>query len=206
MAARDSSEAPILLKIVLTGESGTGKTNILSQFVRSNFNPNAKTTIGVECATKTFQVGTTTVKAQIWDTAGQERFRAITSTYYRGAHGAILVYDITNTQSFRNAARWLQELRNFAESNVPVALVGNKCDLEAMRSVSQDEGIRYAEAERLIFFETSAKTAVNLNEAFTALATEIVESIKKGGLPGSQTTVNAAPRPGIVIEDERKCC
>jgi Ras-related protein Rab-11A len=203
---RDSGEASILLKIVLTGESGTGKTNIVSQFVRSNFTPNAKTTIGVECAVKTFNIDTTTVRAQIWDTAGQERFRAITTTYYHGAHGAVLVYDITNTQSFRNAAHWLQELRNFTDPNVPVVLVGNKCDLEASRSVPQDEGIRYAEAEHLIFFETSAKTAINLNEAFTALATEIVATIKNGGLPGSQEAVNGAPGPGIVIEDQRKCC
>jgi Ras-related protein Rab-11A len=205
-APPDSSGTPILLKIVLTGESGAGKTNILSQFVRSNFNPNAKTTIGVECAVKALQIGGTPVKAQIWDTAGQERFRAITSTYYHGAQGALLVYDITNTQSFRSAPRWLQELRNFADPNIPVVLVGNKCDLEASRSVTQEEGIRYAEAEHLLFFETSAKTAVNLNEAFTALVTEIVDSLKKGGLSASQTSISVAPGPGIIIEEERKCC
>jgi len=205
MAQRGGDEA-FLLKIVLTGESGVGKTNILSQFVRSNFNANAKTTIGVECATKTIDVDSDKVKIQIWDTAGQERFRAITTTYYHGAHGALLVYDVTNGQSFKNAARWLKELRDYGEDGIPVVLVGNKVDLEASRSVPQDDGSKYAETEHLLFFETSAKTGTNVHEAIQALAEAIVRA-KKGsavaGAPSGAVAINATP--GIVIDGKKGC-
>jgi small GTP-binding protein len=197
-------DASFLLKIILTGESGVGKTNFLSQFVRQNFNANAKTTIGVECATKTFQVNGQTVKAQIWDTAGQERFRAITSTYYHGAHGVLVLYDITNSLSFSQVPRWLAELDKYGEQDVVKMLIGNKADLEESRSVTLAEAQKLAEKEHLLFMEASAKTAANVNEAFMKLVTDIVGS--KSQAISTPNTVKVVPAGGVVVEENKGCC
>jgi Ras-related protein Rab-11A len=114
-----------------------------------------------------------TIKAQIWDTAGQERYRAITSAYYRGAVGALLVYDITKKQSFDNAHRWLRELRDHADSSIVIMMVGNKSDLTHLRAISDDEGKALAEKEGLFFLETSAMEAVNVEEAFQTIIMEV---------------------------------
>ena len=196
----EGSEPDFLLKIVLIGDSGVGKTNLLSRFARDQFNPDSKSTIGVEFATKTLEIEGKTVKAQIWDTAGQERYRAITSAYYRGAIGALLLYDITASLTFNSLSRWLQELRENADSNIVVMLVGNKCDLQELRAVSKDEGIGFAQQETLLFIETSARDATNVNEAFTQLITEIVHKLSKQNLTQeSNEAVGKAPRPGVSI-------
>ncbi|KAJ8503750.1 hypothetical protein OPV22_004636 [Ensete ventricosum] len=140
MAHRVDHEYDYLFKIVLIGDSGVGKSNILSRFTRNEFCLDSKSTIGVEFATKTLQIEGKTIKAQIWDTAGQERYRAITSAYYRGAVGALLVYDITKKQTFDNVRRWLRELRDHADSNIVIMMVGNKSDLHHLRAVSEDDG------------------------------------------------------------------
>lgn len=175
----DSGDPDFLLKIVLIGDSGVGKTNFLSRFARDQFNPDSKPTIGVEFATKTIEVEGKTVKAQIWDTAGQERYRAITSAYYRGAIGALLLYDITASLTFTSLSRWLQELRENADSNIVVMLVGNKCDLQELRAVSVEEGMGFSKSENLLFLETSAREAKNVQESFTQLITEIVHRLSK---------------------------
>ncbi|MGH0121355.1 UNVERIFIED_CONTAM: hypothetical protein FKN15_032998 [Acipenser sinensis] len=125
--------------VVLIGDSGVGKTNLLSRFTRNEFNLESKSTIGVEFATRSINVEGKTVKAQIWDTAGQERYRAITSAYYRGAVGALLVYDIAKHLTYENGERWLKELRDHADSNIVIMLVGNKSDLRHLRAVPTDE-------------------------------------------------------------------
>uniref|UniRef100_A0A3P8XA55 Ras-related protein Rab-25 n=1 Tax=Esox lucius TaxID=8010 RepID=A0A3P8XA55_ESOLU len=122
--------------MVLIGDSGVGKSNLLSRFTRNEFNLESKSTIGVEFATRSIQVDGKTVKAQIWDTAGQERYRAITSAYYRGAVGALLVYDIAKHLTYENVERWLKELRDHADSNIVIMLVGNKSDLRHLRAVA----------------------------------------------------------------------
>ncbi|KAJ9067220.1 Rab GTPase ypt31 [Entomophthora muscae] len=122
-------EYDFLFKVVLIGDSGVGKSNLLSRFTRDEFNLESKSTIGVEFATRNVQVEGKSIKAQIWDTAGQERYRAITSAYYRGAVGALLVYDVTKHNTFENVNRWLKELRDHAESHIVILLVGNKSDL-----------------------------------------------------------------------------
>ena len=134
MSSRDE-EYDYLFKVVLIGDSGVGKSNLLSRFTRNEFNLESKSTIGVEFATKSINVDGKVVKAQIWDTAGQERYRAITSAYYRGAVGALLVYDISKHITFENVERWLKELRDHAEPNIVVMLVGNKSDLRHRRTV-----------------------------------------------------------------------
>lgn len=186
-----------LVKIVLIGDSGVGKTSILGRFARNQFNPDSKATIGVEFATKTLTINDKQCKAQIWDTAGQERYRAITSAYYRGAAGALLLYDITATLSFSNLGRWLTELRENADENIVVMLVGNKCDLKEARNISKDEGISFSKTNNLLFFETSAKDSTNVNEAFEQLIKEIVGRISNGQPgPSSGSGAPGAIKPG----------
>jgi small GTP-binding protein len=133
--ATTEDDYDLLLKIVLLGDSGVGKSNLLLRFVKDDFQPHSRPTIGVEFATHSVQVHGKRVKAQIWDTAGQERYRAITSAYYRGAVGALLVYDVTSARSFSSIQRWLAELRSHAAGFMVLGLVGNKIDLEVRREV-----------------------------------------------------------------------
>jgi len=164
-----------LFKVVLIGDSGVGKSNLLSRFTRNEFNLDSKSTIGVEFATKSIKVEAKTVKAQIWDTAGQERYRAITSAYYRGAVGALLVYDISKQVTFENVERWLKELRDHAEPNIVIMLVGNKSDLKHKRAVSTETAMAFAETNNLAFIETSALDATGVDEAFRQILTGTVE-------------------------------
>lgn len=155
-----------------------------------------------------------TVKAQIWDTAGQERYRAITSAYYRGAVGALLVFDITKRQTFDNVQRWLRELRDHADSNIVIMMVGNKSDLNHLRAVSEEDGQALAEREGLSFLETSALEATNIEKAFQTILTEIYQIISKKALaaqeatasttvPGQGTTINVSESSGNV---KKSCC
>uniref|UniRef100_A0A8C0UVD8 Ras-related protein Rab-25 n=1 Tax=Cyanistes caeruleus TaxID=156563 RepID=A0A8C0UVD8_CYACU len=159
-------EYDYLFKVVLIGDSGVGKSNLLSRFTRNEFNLESKSTIGVEFATRSIQVDNKTVKAQIWDTAGQERYRAITSAYYRGAVGALLVYDIAKYLTYENAERWLKELQDHADANIVIMLVGNKSDLRHLRAVPTDEARSFAEKNGLSFLETSALDSTNVETAF----------------------------------------
>lgn len=173
MASGKEDEYDYLFKVVLIGDSGVGKSNLLSRFTRNEFNLESKSTIGVEFATKSIQTEGKTIKAQIWDTAGQERYRAITSAYYRGAVGALLVYDISKHVTFENVERWLKELRDHAEANIVVMLVGNKSDLRHLRTVSTEEAMEFAEKHNLAFIETSALDASGVDTAFQRILTEI---------------------------------
>nr|ABK55619.1 RAB 11-a [Euplotes octocarinatus] len=166
MTSRGEDEYDYLLKVVLIGDSGVGKSNLLSRFAKNEFNLESKTTIGVEFVTKTIECGSKIIKAQIWDTAGQERYRAITSAYYRGAVAAFLVYDITKLHTFQNVEKWLQELKDYADSNIVVMLVGNKTDLNNLRAVKVEDAQIYAEKNELAFIETSALDSTNVVEAF----------------------------------------
>ncbi|KDP41145.1 hypothetical protein JCGZ_03636 [Jatropha curcas] len=180
-------ECDYLFKAVLTGDSAVGKSNLLSRFSRDEFKLDSKPTIGVEFAYRNIRVGDKLIKAQIWDTAGQESswniwsgisinwFRAITSSYYRGALGALLVYDITRRATFDNVKKWLKELREFSKSDMVVVLVGNKSDLDNSRQVGEEEGKNLAEAEGLCFMETSALENINVEEAFLEMITKIHE-------------------------------
>ncbi|MQL72655.1 hypothetical protein Taro_004974 [Colocasia esculenta] len=134
-----------------------------------------------------------TIKAQIWDTAGQERYRAITSAYYRGAVGALLVYDITKRQTFDNVQRWLRELRDHADSNIVIMMAGNKSDLSHLRAVQEEDGKVLAEKEGLSFLETSALSAVNIEEAFRTILTEIYHIISKKALAAQEAAASAGP-------------
>lgn len=185
--------------VVLIGDSGVGKSNLLSRFTRNEFNLESKSTIGVEFATRSLPTADgkmikacvmslhpsfhVILKAQIWDTAGQERYRAITSAYYRGALGALLVYDVTKARSFESVNQWLKELRDHAESNIVVMLIGNKIDLtyaqaifaclrlcrRHQRTVTTEAGQKLAQEQSLLFMETSALEGEKVEEAFNVI-------------------------------------
>ncbi|XP_021845632.1 ras-related protein Rab2BV [Spinacia oleracea] len=211
MAYRVDHEYDYLFKIVLIGDSGVGKSNILSRFTRNEFCLESKSTIGVEFATRTLQVEGKVVKAQIWDTAGQERYRAITSAYYRGAVGALLVYDLTKKQSFDNVNRWLHELRDHADSNIVIMLVGNKSDLRHLRGVTEQEGQFLAEREELVFLETSALDSTNVDKAFQTILLDIYQVISKKTLAAQQASGSLPQGTNINVGtnnnfNKKPCC
>ncbi|XP_029360909.1 RAB11a, member RAS oncogene family, like [Echeneis naucrates] len=183
MTSRED-EYDYLFKVVLIGDSGVGKSNLLSRFTRNEFNLESKSTIGVEFATRSIQVEGKTIKAQIWDTAGQERYRAITSAYYRGAVGALLVYDIAKHLTYENAERWLKELQDHADSNIVIMLVGNKSDLRHLRAVPTDEAKAFAEKHGLSFLETSALDSSNVELAFQTILTAIYNIVSQRQMSG----------------------
>ncbi|OAY34856.1 ras-related protein RABA5e [Manihot esculenta] len=175
----ESGGEEYLFKIVLIGDSAVGKSNLLSRFARNEFDSNSKATIGVEFQTQVVEIDGKEIKAQIWDTAGQERFRAVTSAYYRGAVGVLIVYDITRRTSFDSVKRWLDELTTHCDTTVARMLVGNKCDLENIRDVSVEEGKDLAEEESLFFMETSALDSTNVQTAFEVVIREIYNNLSK---------------------------
>ncbi|CAF0826047.1 unnamed protein product [Brachionus calyciflorus] len=160
-------------KVVLLGESAVGKSSLVLRFVKREFHEFQESTIGAAFLTQSMQIEDTTVKFEIWDTAGQERYHSLAPMYYRGAQAALIVFDITSKDSFLKAQNWVRELQRQANTNIVIALVGNKVDLANKRAVEYNEAKSYAEQNNLIFMETSAKTAVNVVEVFTALATRL---------------------------------
>merc|ERR1719189_3217575 len=179
-----------LFKIVLLGDSSVGKSNLLSRFTRDEFDLESRSTIGVEFASKTVTHSGKVMKAQIWDTAGQERYHAIAGPYYRGAVGALLVYDISRRASFDSIERWHKELLDRTDAAVAVMLVGNKSDLAQQRAVLEEEAKALAEKHGLSgFIETSALDASNVEEAFLRLLADIYARQNK---PAAS---KAPPRP-----------
>ncbi|KAI3823958.1 hypothetical protein L1987_05404 [Smallanthus sonchifolius] len=171
-----------LYKVVLIGDSGVGKSNLLSRFSKNEFSLDSKSTIGVEFATRSIQVEGKVIKGQIWDTAGQERYRAITSAYYRGTVGALIVYDITRKVTFENVERWLRELRDHTDQTIVVMLTGNKADLAHLRAVPMEEAKAFSERENVFFMETSALESLNVEKAFTELLSQIYRVMSRKAL------------------------
>jgi Ras-related protein Rab-2A len=169
-----------LFKYIIIGDTGVGKSCLLLQFTDKRFQPVHDLTIGVEFGARMISVADTQVKLQIWDTAGQESFRSITRSYYRGAAGALLVYDITRRDTFQHLGRWLEEAKQHAQPTMVILLIGNKNDLEHKRAVSTEEGKAFADANGLLFMEASAKTAYNVEQAFLKTAEEIHAKIQSG--------------------------
>ncbi|KAL9247961.1 hypothetical protein vseg_021330 [Gypsophila vaccaria] len=178
-------------KLVLLGDMGAGKSSLVLRFVKGQFLEFQESTIGAAFFSQTLAVNDATVKFEIWDTAGQERYHSLAPMYYRGAAAAIIVFDITNLDSFGRAKKWVQELQKQGNSNLVMVLAGNKADLEEQRSVPAEEPQTYAEENGLFYMETSAKTAQNVNEIFYEIAKR---------LPRAQPPQNPA---GMVLVDRQ---
>ncbi|XP_029372555.1 ras-related protein Rab-1B-like isoform X1 [Echeneis naucrates] len=195
-------EYDYLFKLLLIGDSGVGKSCLLLRFSDDTYTDSYISTIGVDFKIRTIDMDGKTVKLQIWDTAGQERFRTITSSYYRGAHGIIIVYDITEQESFNNVRQWLDEIERYACENVSRLLVGNKSDLVSKKVVDAATAQDLASSLRIPFLETSSKTSDNVEKAFLTMASEIHKRLASegGGMCGESTDarsqsskINSAP-------------
>ncbi|KAF2575681.1 hypothetical protein F2Q70_00000634 [Brassica cretica] len=210
-----SQKIDYVFKVVLIGDSAVGKSQILARYARDEFSLDSKATIGVEFQTRTLVIDHKSVKAQIWDTAGQERYRAVTSAYYRGAVGAMLVYDITRRQTFDHIPRWLEELRAHADKNIVIILIGNKSDLEDQRAIPTEDAKEFAEKEGLFFLETSAFNATNVESAFSTVLNEIFNIVNRKSLAVSEEEqhgsragkkIDIVPGPGQVIPAKSNMC
>ncbi|CAO2819463.1 unnamed protein product [Amaranthus hypochondriacus] len=199
-----NSEYDYLFKLLLIGDSGVGKSCLLLRFADDAYLESYISTIGVDFKIRTVEQDGKSVKLQIWDTAGQERFRTITSSYYRGAHGIIVVYDVTDQKSFDNVKQWLNEIDRYASDSVNKLLVGNKCDLTANKVVSYETGKAFADEIGIPFLETSAKSATNVEQAFMAMTGAIKNRM------ASQPALNArAPTvqlKGQPLNQKAGCC
>lgn len=168
-----------LFKLLLIGDSGVGKTCVLFRFSEDAFNSTFISTIGIDFKIRTIELDGKKIKLQIWDTAGQERFRTITTAYYRGAMGIMLVYDITNEKSFENIRNWIRNIEEHASQDVEKMILGNKCDMNDRRMVSKERGEKLAIEHGIKFMETSAKASINVEEAFFTLARDIKAKMDK---------------------------
>ena len=162
-----------LFKLLIIGDSGVGKSSLLMRYADNTYTESYISTIGVDFKIRSLNIDGKEIKLQLWDTAGQERFRTITQSYYRGAHGIVLVYDITDIVSYTNVTRWMKEIERYANDNVVNLLVGNKCDMESNRTVSYVKAKQFAQSLGLTFLETSAKETTNVTKAFETLVKEI---------------------------------
>jgi len=168
----------MIFKLILIGDSAVGKTNILSKFLEDRFDKDSKATVGVEFGTKNFEIDNLIVKAQIWDTAGQERYRSITSAYYKGAKGCLIVYDITRKATFESVDRWIADVKGSSDNKLSIILLGNKCDDENERKVSREEGEEKAKYHNVAFLETSALNGTNIEKAFQELINDVYHNNK----------------------------
>ncbi|KAI3990932.1 hypothetical protein MKX01_026116 [Papaver californicum] len=199
-----SNEYDYLFKLLLIGDSSVGKSCLLLRFADDSYVDSYISTIGVDFKIRTVELDGKTVKLQIWDTAGQERFRTITSSYYRGAHGIIIVYDVTDMESFNNVKKWLNEIDRYANDSVCKLLVGNKCDLVDQKVVDTETAKAFADSLGIPFLETSAKEGSNVEQAFLTMAAEIKK--KMGNQPTSDNKGSTVQMKGQPIQEKSNCC
>jgi Ras-related protein Rab-1A len=195
-------EYDYLFKFLLIGDSGTGKSALLLRFVDHTYSDSYISTIGVDFKIQTLEIDGKLCRLQVWDTAGQERFRTITSAYYRGAHAILVVFDITDRESFLSVSNWLTEIQTHANHVTEIVLVGNKCDNIRDREVSNEEATELANRNSMRYIETSAKMATNVKALFVSTAVELVRSQPKKIEP---KTNMITLKPGNTIEREQTC-
>ena len=204
-----------LYKIIIVGDSGVGKSNILGRYINNEFKQDTKSTVGVEFASKKVKVNDINIKLQIWDTAGQERYRSITSAYYKGSKGCFIVYDITSSQSFENIEKWYEEISKTGDKGLSLVLIGNKCDLEDERKVTIEQGENKARDLNCPFFETSALNNIHIEEVFQKISENIYNRFKNNKnledddddddydiVPKEEKNININTN----VKTEKKCC
>ena len=199
-----------MFKVVLVGDMSVGKTNIIAKYLKNDFSEDYKTTIGVEFHSKIAKVEGHVVKAQIWDTCGQERFKSITDSYYRGAKGAFVVYDITRKNTFESVDSWISALRSAADKNLNIIIIGNKSDLEDQRQVETEQGEEKAQNNEAAFMETSAYSGDNIDKAFDNMITDVYNKCKSEMLANVEIDIGKSKDINLNQNREdkkgKKCC
>ena len=204
---KGSEDYEFIFKVLLLGNSNVGKSSLFLRFVDDIWNDTFVPTIGVDFKIKTFDIDEKKIKMQIWDTAGQERFKNIIASYYRGAHGILLIFDVTDKDSFKNLSNWLIEIEKNASKNVLKVLIGNKTDLEEKRVITYNQGKEFADSYGLKYIETSAKKNLNVNEAFEALGRELMQASddKKIG-KSKDKKISVTKAEDLNQEQKKGCC
>ena len=203
------SPSLIIPQLLMIGDSGVGKTCLLLRYANDSFSPTFITTIGIDFKIKNVDIDGKRIKLQIWDTAGQERFRTITTSYFRGAQGILLVYDVTDRRSFESIRNWVSQIQQHADVHVNKILVGNKCDMLDEKVVSTEEGQKLAKEFGIDFFECSAKNNINVEQAFIGLGRAVKNRLVADGGAGPKPSGgvkvggHGAARPG---QGGKNCC
>ena len=208
MSTKSGEDYEYIFKVLLLGNSNVGKSSLFLRFVDDIWNDTFVPTIGVDFKIKTFDIDEKKIKMQIWDTAGQERFKNIIASYYRGAHGILLIYDVTDKDSFKNLSNWIIEIEKNANKNVLKLLIGNKTDLEDKRVITYNQGKEFADGYGLKYIETSAKKNLNVNEAFETLGRELIlhSEDKKIVRQRQNKKISVASVQVLNANKKKQCC
>ena len=201
MADNKTGYFDVKYKIMVLGESKVGKTSLIKRYTKDQFGGVYLTTVGMDFQDKIIEIEDKKVRLQVWDTAGQERFRNVTKSYFQSSHGLLVVYDITDRESFEKINFWMENIKNNAPENAKKILVGNKCDLANERQVSYEEGEKKASNYNIKFFESSAKEGTNVKEFFFYLANEIYQDEKTKGKDNKKTVQLDSKKKG-----KKGCC
>ena len=202
----DKEKYDLLFKLILIGDSSVGKSNILSKYLKNEFDENSKATVGVEFGTKNILINGKKIKIQIWDTAGEERYRSITSAYYKGAKGAFIVYDITRKTTFDNIDKWISDLRLNGDKNICIIILGNKSDLIEQRQIQEKDGKKKAEMFKTAFLETSALNGDNIAKAFDELIEHIYQNNKSFFENDNKKEIDKGVNLNDNNKEKSKCC